>query len=83
MEPNKKYLISFLTICFNNFNKLKQTYYENVQKYKDNDAVEFILVDFGGDDTTEIKEYIVTNFFYELKIDKLKYKKKILKNEIN
>jgi hypothetical protein len=75
MEPNKKYLISFLTICFNNFNKLKQTYYENVQKYKDNDAVEFLLVDFGGDDTTEIKEYIVTNFFYELKIDKLKYYK--------
>jgi len=73
---NKNYTISFVTTCFNRFYQLEHVYYQNIKKYSNNSNVEFILIDFSGEDTNNIKEYIITNLFNELKIGKLKYYKR-------
>jgi hypothetical protein len=72
MDKTKIYNISFLTICFNNFEKLSQTYYENVKKYREYPNIEFILVMTPCEDKDKLEEYLFTNLFYELKNNKLR-----------
>jgi hypothetical protein len=78
---SETYKISFLTIYTSNFSDFEKTYYTNVKKYIDNEDVEFILLDLSDDETENVQEYVVTNLFYELKREKLKYYK--YKNLVN
>ena len=76
-NPNIK--LCFVTTCFNRFWQLKQVYFNNVKLYKNNPNVRFILADFNGDDSENIKEFISRNFAIDLIRGKLKYFKRIEK----
>ena len=65
--------LSFITICVNNSDKLKETYYKNVKAYETNNNIEFILINFCEHETDNVTEYLTTNLYNEIKIGKLKY----------
>ena len=76
--------LSFITICVNNSDKLKETYYKNVKAYETNNNIEFILINFCEHETDNVTEYLTTNLYNEIKIGKLKYYNRNTKfNEFN
>lgn len=70
MFLHKYYNLSFITII-ENFEQFKETCYKNVKKYANHDDVEFVFFSFF--ENINIREYITTNLFYELKTEKVKY----------
>jgi hypothetical protein len=72
--------VSYCSTCFNRFYQLKYTLQSNIDAVKNDNLVEFILVDFNGDDSDEMKTWILENFETELNSGKLKYYQRIQKD---
>lgn len=68
-----EYKYSFVTSVFNRFWQLKQTLPENLKILREFEDAELVIVDFGGEDSTDIQRYIDTNFAFEILSGKLKY----------
>lgn len=65
--------ISYCTTVFNRFWQLKKTLIHNLKKLKDDSNAEMILVNFSGDDSESITEFINHNCSWEILTGKLKY----------
>lgn len=65
--------ISYNTTIFNRLWQLKKTISLNFDKVKYDSDVEFILVNFNGEDNQRITDFVVKNFSRELITGRLKY----------
>jgi len=68
--------ISYCSTCLNRFCQLKDTLEKNLNAVKDDSLIEFIIVDFNGDDSIEMSNWILENFKNELDNSRLKYYKR-------
>ncbi|MFD3317014.1 glycosyltransferase [Alteromonas macleodii] len=64
---------SFVTSVFNRFWQLKQTLPTNLETLRNFENAELVVVDFGGEDSSDIQNFIDKNFSFDLLTGKLKY----------
>lgn len=72
-EQQNENTYSFVTSVFNRFWQLKKTLPENLKTLRDIEGTELVVVDFGGDDSAEIQQFINENFAFDILSGKLKY----------
>jgi len=68
--------LTFTTTCFNRSYQLMQVYYENLVMYENNPCVDFVLVNFHGEDHEQIDNFIFDKCIRFLFTQKLKYFKR-------
>ena len=69
--------ISYCITCFNRFWQLNKTLSYNFNSLINDNNIEIILVDFNGEDSDDIYNFIINNFQNEIINKKLYYYKRI------
>jgi len=65
--------ISVVTSVFNRFWQLRDTLPRNLETIRGQSDIELVVVDFGGSDSLEIRDFIEREFAYDLLSGQLKY----------
>jgi len=71
--PRERPRISLVTSVFNRFWQLHQTLPRNLQTIRGQNEIDLVVVDFGGTDSPEIREFIEREFALDLLTGQLKY----------